>query len=135
MAGVGAGVGIIVHWTGVMAKSLGGRLSDIWVGITMVTLSGTVGGVIFGTLGEGAGQSVWSMLVGEVRGAFRVGADGGLSVTLEKMCKSVWMAEHCSSPSVASGVGVGCNRASTSARAASVAAIVELPDGTGQLWG
>ena len=45
------------------------------------------------------------------------------------------MAANYSSPSVANGVGVGCNRASKSARADLVAAIVELPDGTGQLLG
>ena len=38
------------------------------------------------------------------------------------------------SPSVANGVGVGCKRTSASARAALVAALVELPDGAGQLW-
>ena len=51
----------------------------------MVTLGGTVGGVIYGTLGEGAGQSVWSTPVGEGRGDFRVGAVGGLAVALDKM--------------------------------------------------
>ena len=101
----------------------------------MFTLGGNVGGVSFGTLGEGAGQSVCSTLAGEGRGAFRVGAVGGLAVTLEKMRESVWITDNFSLPSVANGVGVGCNRASASARAASVAAFVELLDGTGQSWG
>ena len=64
MAGVGAGVGLLVHWTGVMATGLGGRLSGIWVAGKMVTLGGNVGGVSFGTLGEGVGQSVWSTPTG-----------------------------------------------------------------------
>ena len=59
MAGVGAGVGLLVHWTGVMATGLNGGLSGIWVAGTMVTLGGNVGGMSFGTLGEGVGQSVW----------------------------------------------------------------------------
>ena len=77
-----------------MATGLGGELSGIWVAGTMVTLSGNVGGVSFGTLGEGAGQSVWSTPAGEGRGAFVVGAVGGLAVTLEKMRESVWMAAN-----------------------------------------
>ena len=92
MAGVGAGVGLLVNWTGVMATFLGGGLSGIWVAGTMVTLGGNVGGVGFGTLREGAGQSVWSTPAGAGRGACRVGAVEGLAVTLEKMRESVWMA-------------------------------------------
>ena len=57
----------------------------------MVTLGGNVGGVRCGTLGEGAGQSVWSTPAGEGCSAFRVGAVEGLAVTLEKMRDSVWM--------------------------------------------
>ena len=94
MAGVGAGVGLLVHWTGVVATGLGGGLSGIWVAGTMVSLGVNVGGVSFGTLGEGAGQSVWITSAGEGRGAFRVGAVWGLAVTLEKMQESVWMAEN-----------------------------------------
>ena len=60
-----------------MATGLGGGLSS-----RMVTLGGNAGGVSFGTLGEGAGQSVWSMSAGEGRGAF------------EKMRESVWMAAN-----------------------------------------
>ena len=45
------------------------------------------------------------------------------------------MAANYSSPSVANGVGVGCNRASKSARSDFVAAIVELPEGKRQLLG
>ena len=41
-------------------------------------------------------------------------------------------------PRVENGVNeveIGCKRASVSARVATVAALVELPDGTGQSWG
>ena len=58
----------------------------------MVTLGGNTGGESFGTLGECAGQSVWSTPAGEGRNAFGVGAVGGLAVKLEKMRESVWMA-------------------------------------------
>ena len=132
MAGVGDGVGLLVHWTGVMVTGLGGGLLGICVTGTMVTLDGNVVGVSFGTLKEGAGQSVWNTTAGKVHVAFRAGAVGGITVTLEKMQESVWMAANGLSPSVANGVGVGCKRASAIARAAAVAALVELPDGTGQ---
>ena len=89
MAGVGAGLGLLVHWSGVMATGLGGVFSGIWVAGIMFTLGGNVGGVRFGTLGEGAGQSIWSTPVDEGRGAFRVGAVGVLAVTLEKTRESV----------------------------------------------
>ena len=98
----------------------------------MVTLGGNVVGVSFGTLGEGTGQSVWKTTAGEGRGDFRAGTVGGLEVTLEKMRESVWMAANWSSPRFANGVGVGCNRSLASARASVVAALVELPDGTGK---
>ena len=94
MAGVDAGVSLLVHWTGVMATCLGGGFSDICLAGTMVTLGGNVVGVIFGTLGEGAGQSLWSTTTGEGRGAFRAGYIGVLAVTLEKMRESVWMAAN-----------------------------------------
>ena len=94
MAGVGAGIGLLMHWTGVMATGLGGGLSDIWFAGTMVTLGGNTGGLSFGTLGEGALKSVRSTPAGEGRGAFVVGAVGGLAVTLEKMRESVWMAAN-----------------------------------------
>ena len=94
MAGVGTGFSFLLHLTGVMAKGLGGGLSGIWVAGTMVTLGGDAGGVSFGTLVEGAGQSVWSAPAGEGRGAFGVGAVGGLAVTLEKMQENVWMAAN-----------------------------------------
>ena len=133
MLGVGAGVSLLIHWTGMMSTRLGGGFSGICVAGKMVTLSGNVVGVSFGTLGEDAGQSVWNTTAGEGCGAFRAGAVGGFTVTLEKMQESVWMAENWSLPSVANGVGVGCKRASVSARAAAVAALFELTDGTGQL--
>ena len=56
-------------------------------------------------------------------------------MTFEKMRESVFIAANCLSPSVANGVGVGCKRASANAQAAVVAALVELPSGTGQLCG
>ena len=59
-----------------MATGLGGGLSGIWGAGIMITLGGNVGGVRFGTLGEGAGQSVWSTPEGEGCGAFRVGYVG-----------------------------------------------------------
>ena len=94
IAGVGDGVGLCVHWPGVMGTGLGGGLSGVWVVGIMVTLSGNAGGVSVGTLGDGAGQSVWSAPAGEGRGAFGLGAGGGLAVTLEKMRESVWMATN-----------------------------------------
>ena len=48
---------------------------------------------------------------------------------------SVWMAANLSPPSVGNRVGVECKRAPASAQAAVVAALVEIPDGTGQSWG
>ena len=94
MSGIGAGVGLLVHWTGVMARGLGGGLSGIWVAGKMVTLGGNAVGVSFGTLGEGAGKSVWSAPAGAGRGVFGAFAVGGFSVTLEKMRENVCMAEN-----------------------------------------
>ena len=94
MADVGVGVGHRKHWIGVMGTGLGGRLSGIRVAGTMVTLGDNAGGVSVGTLGDGAGQSVWSAPVGVGRGVFGAGDVGGFSVTLDKICKSVWMAAN-----------------------------------------
>ena len=94
MSGVSAGVGLLVHWTGVMVTGLVGGLSGICVTVTMVTLGGNAVGVSFDTLGEGAGQSVWITTAGAGRGVFRSGAVGGLSVMLEKTRESVWMASN-----------------------------------------
>ena len=55
----------------------------------MVTLGGNAGEVSIGTLGNGAGKSVWSARTGAGCSAFGVGAVGGLSVMLEKMRDSV----------------------------------------------
>ena len=56
MAGVGAGVGPLVHVrTGVMETGLGGGLSVICAEGTIFTLGVNAVGVSFGTLGEGAG--------------------------------------------------------------------------------
>ena len=102
---------------------------------TMATLGVNAGEVSVGTLGDGAGKSVWSAPAGASRGVFGVPAVGGFSANFEKMRKSVCMAANCSSPSVAKGVGVGCKRDSDNARAAVLAALVELLAGTGQSCG
>ena len=125
-----AGVGVGVTGTG-----LGGGLSCVSFAGTMVTLVVNAGGVRVGTLGDGEGQSVWSAPVGASCGVFGVTAVGGFSVTLEKMRDSFCMAANFSSPRVANGVGVGYKRALADARAAVVAALVDLPAGTGQSCG
>ena len=135
IAGVGAGVGLLVHRTGVMATGLSGVLSGIWVTGTMVTLGGNAGGASFGTLVEGAGQSIWSAPAGEGCGAFEVVAVGGITVTLEKMRESVWMTANLLSSSVTNRVGVGWKRALLSAQVAAVAALVEVPIGWGNRGG
>ena len=50
MAGVGAGVDPLLHWTGVMDAGLGDGLSGMCAEGTMVTLGGNTVGVSFGTL-------------------------------------------------------------------------------------
>ena len=97
MAGLGAGAGDLVHgaaWTGAVETGLGGGLSGICAVGTMVTLGVNAVGVSSGTLGEGAGQSVWKTTAGEGRGALGEKSAGGLAVTLEKMRESVWMAAN-----------------------------------------
>ena len=94
MAGVGAGVGRRIHWTGVMGTGLGGGFLCVRFVGTMVTLGVNAGGVSISTLGDGAGQSVWSAPAGAGRGAFGAGTVRGFSVTLEKMRESVWMAAN-----------------------------------------
>ena len=81
------------------------------------------------------GRSEVSAPAGESRGVFGVTAVGGFTVAFDKMHESVCMAENFSSPSVANGVGVVCKRALANARAAVMAALVELPAGTGQSCG
>ena len=135
MAGVSVGVGCCIHWAGVMGTGLGGGLLCVKFAGTMVTLGGNERGVSVGTLGDGAGQSVWSAPAGASCGVFGVTSVRGLSVTFEKIRESVCMVENCSSPSVENGVGVGCKRASANARAAVVAALFELPAGTWQSCG
>ena len=78
-----------------------GRWLQVWVGDyricvagTIATLGGNAVGVSFGTLREGAGQSLWSTTTGEGCGAFRAGYIGGLAVTLEKKRESVWIPEN-----------------------------------------
>ena len=114
---------------------LGGGLSGVFAAGTIVTLGGNSVVVSLGTLVEGAGQSGWKATAGAKRGAMGAGAVGVISVTLEKMQESVWMAANLSLPSVANEVEVVCKRAWASAQAATVAELVELPDGSGQLGG
>ena len=116
-----------------MGKGLGGGFSCVRFAGTMVTLGVNAGGVSVGTLGDGTGQSVWSAPAGASSGVFEETDVGGFSVTFEKMCESFCMAENCSSPSVANGVGVGCKRASANTRVAVVAALVEVPVGVGYI--
>ena len=135
MAGVGVGDGFRILWAEVMGTCWGGGLSCVGFAGTMVTLGGNVGGVSVGTLVDGAVQSVWSAPVVASRCVLGVTSIGGFSVTFEKLRKSVCMAANCSSPSVAKGIGVGCKKASSKARADVVAALVEPPAGTGQSCG
>ena len=135
MAGVHVGVGCRIHWAGVMGTGLGGGLSFVRFSSTMVTLGVNVGGVSVGTLRDGTGKSVFSTPAGASRGVLGVTSVGGFSVTFVKERESVCMAVNCSLPSITNGVGVGCKRALSNAGAAVVAALVELPVGTGQLCG
>ena len=118
-----------------MGTGLGGGLLCVRFAVTMVTLGDNAGGVSVGTLGDGAGQSVWSVPAGASRGVFGVTAVRGFSVSLEKMHESVCMAENCLSPSVAKGVGVGCKIALSNERAVVVALLVELLARTGKSCG
>ena len=77
-----------------MGTGLGGRLSGVRVAGTMVTLGDNEDGVSVGTLGDGAGQSVWSAPAGAGRSVFWALSVGGFYVTLEKMRESVWMSEN-----------------------------------------
>ena len=135
MAGVGVEVGCCIHWAGVMGTGLVGGLSCVRFAGTMVTLGVNAGGVSIDTLGDGAGNSVWSAPGGSSRGVFGVTAVGGFSVTFEKMCEIFCMAANCLLPRFANGVRVGCKRASSNVRASVVAALVELPAGTGKSCG
>ena len=94
MAGDSDGIGLLVCWTGVMSKGLDEGLLGLCVAGTMLNLGGNTVGVSFGILGKGAGQYIWITTVGEGCGAFRSGAVGGLTVTLEKIRESVWMAAN-----------------------------------------
>ena len=85
MAGVGVGVGCCIHWAGVMGTGLGWLLSCVRFAGIMVTLGVNAVGVSVGTLGDGAGQSVWSAPTGVSHGVFGVTAVGGFSVTFEMM--------------------------------------------------
>ena len=94
MAGVGVGVGCCIHWAGLMGTGLGGGLSCVRFVGTMVTLGVNAGGVSVGTLGDGAGQSVWSAPAGASHCVFGVTSIMGFSVTFQKMCESVCMADN-----------------------------------------
>ena len=108
-------------------------MSGVNTGVKIVTLGESAVGKRLGTLGEGAGKLGWTATGGAGRGAMGAGAVVGMTVTLEKIRESAWMEANISSPRVANGVGVGYKRALASARAAAVAALVELMDGMGQL--
>ena len=97
MAVLGAGAGPLLQGvarTGAVETGLVGGLLGICAVGTMVTLGGNVVGVSLGTLGDSAGQYGWKNTAGEGRGALLAGAVGGLAVTLEKIWKTVWMAEN-----------------------------------------
>ena len=94
MAGVGVGVGCRIYWAGAMGTGLGGGLLCVRFVGTMVTLGINSGGVSVVTLGDGAGQSVWSVPAGASRCVFGVTAVVGFSVTFESMRESVCMAEN-----------------------------------------
>ena len=94
MAGVGVGFGCRIHWAGVMVTGLGGGFSCVRFAGTLVTLGGNAIGLIVGTLGDGAGQSVWSVPAGVSCGVFEVTAVGVLSVNFEKMYESVCKAAN-----------------------------------------
>ena len=64
-----------------MGTGLGGVLLYVMFADTMVPLGGNAGGVIVGTLGDGAGQSVWSAPAGASCGVFWVTAVGRFPVT------------------------------------------------------
>ena len=92
MAGIIAGDGPLVHgasWTGVVDTGWGGDLSGMVAMGKLVTLSVNAVGLSSGTLGDGAGQSVWKMTAGAGRSALVARAVGVLAVTLEK-CVSVF---------------------------------------------
>ena len=91
IAGVGVGVGCRIYWAGVMVTGLGGGLSCVRFAGTKVTLGVNASGLSVGTLGDGAGQSVWSAPTGASCGAVGVTAVGGFSVTFETMRASVCM--------------------------------------------
>ena len=135
MAGVGVGFGCRIYWAGMMGTGLGGGLSCVRFAGTMVTLCVNSGGVSVGTLRDGAGLSVWSAPAGASHSVLGVTAFGVFSVTFEKMREIVCMEANFLPPSITNRVGVGCNKASANARAAMVAALVELLARTGQSCG
>ena len=71
-----------------------GGLSGVSAEGKIVNLGGSAFGGSLVNLVEGVGQSVWKATGGAGRGSMGEGAVGGMSVTLEKMRKSVWMAEN-----------------------------------------
>ena len=103
MAGGGVGADCRILWDEVMGTGLGGGLLCVRFVGNMVTCSGIAGGVSVGTLRDGARKYVWSAPVGASRGVFGVTVVQGVSMTYEKMRKSVCMAENLSLHSVAKG--------------------------------
>ena len=72
MAGLGAGAGPPVHGadrTGAVEIVWGGGLLVLVIVGTLVTFGGNEVGVSLGTLGDGAGRSVWKTTAGAGRGA------------------------------------------------------------------
>ena len=72
MAGVDVAVSFCIHWADLVGTVLGWGLLCVRFSGTMVTLGVNAGGVSVGTLGDGAGQSVWSAPVGASRGGLGV---------------------------------------------------------------
>ena len=83
-------------WLGLGRETQGGGgvLSGVNTRVKIVTLGEISVGERLSTLGEGAGKLGWTETGGAGRGAMGSGAVGGMSVTLEKMRESVWMAEN-----------------------------------------
>ena len=89
VAGVGVGVSLRVHWTGETGKGLGRGFSGVRVAGNMVTLSENAGGVSVGTLGDGAGQSLWSAPARGCTEMDRTGVVGDIAISA--LGRHVWV--------------------------------------------
>ena len=97
MAGPSDGDGTLVYGaarTGVGDTGRGGVSSGVNTGGTIVTLREGAVGVRLGTLGDGAGKLSWTATGGAGHGAIGAEAVGEVSVILEKMLETSWMAEN-----------------------------------------